>query len=221
MAGSGAGSSNVPIVQGRPLRCRRAGAGALGYRHEKYLKIRAVLPKIAIYPFDRGDGMKGNDMKAAFLASALAGLTLSTVVFAGGFPLPPPSATTTGHDSKTQTRAYVGLNWTWGGGFTPALVLGATNTRVQSDGDTTGAKLAFQGEIGVGYNFIKSAPLLGVGVNAPYVSAGVDGYLNPGFVPYATLHSQGQYDKPRGKTTTFSCPSGYVLVGTSCRREDD
>ena len=190
--------------------------------------------------------MKGNDMKTAFLASALAGLFLSTAVFAGGtVPVLPAIGTTTGHDSKTQTRAYVGLNWTWGGGYTPALVLGATNTRVQSDGDTTGAKLAFhinllggvspgmlklsylhgkedlQGEIGVGYNFIKSAPLLGVGVNAPYVSAGVDGYLNPGFVPYATLHSQGQYDKPRGKTTTFSCPSGYVLVGTSCRREDD
>ena len=189
--------------------------------------------------------MKGNDMKAAFLASALAGLTLSTAVIAGGAPVPLPSATITGHDSKTQTRAYVGLNWTWGGGFTPALVLGATNTRVQSDGDTTGAKLAFhinllggvapgmlklsylhgkedfQGEIGVGYNFIKSAPLLGVGVNAPYVSAGVDGYLNPGFVPYATLHSQGQYDKPRGKTTSYRCPSGYVLVGTSCVLEDD
>ena len=184
-------------------------------------------------------------MKTAFFAPAVAGLILSTAVFAGGTGFFPAVGTTTGHNSKTQTRAYVGLNWTWGGGYTPALVLGATNTRVQSDGDTTGAKLAFhinllggvapgmlklsylngkedfQGEIGVGYNFIKSAPLLGVGVNAPYISAGVDGYLNPGFVPYATLHSQGKYDKPKGKTTTYSCPSRFVLVGTNCMPEDD
>jgi hypothetical protein len=85
--------------------------------------------------------------------------------------------------------------------MTPALVLGVTNVRVKSNGDTAGAKLAFhlnlagglapgllklsylngredvQGEIGAGYNFIKSAPTLGLGINVPYLSAGVDSYL--------------------------------------------
>jgi hypothetical protein len=104
---------------------------------------------------------------------------------------------------------------------------------VKSNGDTTGAKLAFninlaggfapgmlklsylngkedlQGEVGAGYNFIKSAPLLGLGVNAPYVAIGVDGYLNPGFVPYATLHSQGKFSKPQSQGT---CPTDYIFV---------
>lgn len=126
----------------------------------------------------------------------------------------------TGSASKTETKAYVGLNWTLGGGATPALVLGAFRAKVDSNGDTTGGNLAFhvnlaggikpgklklsyldgkedlQGELGIGYDFLKGAPLLGLGLNAPHISAGVDAYAGPGFIPYATLHSQGKFDKP-------------------------
>ena len=93
-------------------------------------------------------------------------------------------------------------------GWTPALVLGVFHTKVKSNGDTHGANLAFhvnlagginpgklklsslngqehiQCEIGAGYDFMRSAPLLGLGLNGPFVAAGVDGYLSHGLVPW-------------------------------------
>jgi hypothetical protein len=155
--------------------------------------------------------------------SALAVLLLSTLTasaaFAGKIPFY-SLIPATGAASKTETRAYAGLNWKLDGGATPALVLGAFKAKVESDGDTQGGNLAFhinlaggvkpgklklgylngkenfQGELGVGYDFLKNAPLLGLGINAPYVNAGVDAYRGPGFVPYVTLHTQGKFDKP-------------------------
>lgn len=178
-------------------------------------------------------------MKKTILALTVLSALVSSAVWAGGGSIP-ATASTTGANSETDTRAYVGLNWSLGGGTTPALVLGVFNTKVKSDGDTTGGNLALhlnlaggikpakiklsylngeedlQGELGAGYDFIKAAPLAFLGLNAPHLSVGVDGYLNPGFVPYATLHSQGEFDKPRGSTTTYSCDAGYTLNGTSC-----
>lgn len=143
-------------------------------------------------------------------SSALAGI-VTTYSWVG-------SNTTGG--TKTNTNAYAGLNWSLGGGWTPSVVLGVFNTRVKADGDTEGANLTFhlnlaggikpgkiklsylngkediQGELGIGYDFMRSAPLLGLGVNAPYVAAGVDGYLNGNIVPFVTLHSQGKFKKP-------------------------
>lgn len=151
-------------------------------------------------------------MKKSALAVALLSTLTASAVFAGGAIVV--------STSKTETRAYAGLNWTLGGGATPALVLGAFRTKVDSDGDTQGGNLAFhinlaggvkpgklklgylngkediQGELAIGYDFMKNAPLLGLGINAPYVNAGVDAYMNPGFVPYGTLHTQGEFDKP-------------------------
>jgi hypothetical protein len=150
--------------------------------------------------------------KSAFVVLLLSTLTASAVL-AGGVVLPVST-------SKTETRAYAGLNWTMGGGATPALVLGVFRTKVDSDDDTRGGNLAFhinlaggvkpgklklgylngkediQGELGIGFDFMKNAPLLGLGINAPYINAGVDAYMNPGFVPYGTLHTQGEFDKP-------------------------
>lgn len=154
-------------------------------------------------------------MKKSALAVALLSTLTASAVFAGD-PIPVSPVST----SKTETRAYAGLNWTLGGGATPALVLGVFRAKVESDGDTQGGNLAFhinlaggvkpgklklgylngkediQGELGIGYDFLKNAPLLGLGINAPYVNAGVDAYMNPGFVPYGTLHTQGEFDKP-------------------------
>jgi len=162
---------------------------------------------------------------------------------AGIITVPPPTyaatATTTG-TSKSESKAYIGLNWQLGGGMTPALVLGAVNTEVKSNGDTKGVNLAFhvnlaggiapgklrlsalkgkenlQAELGGGYNFLTSKPFVGLGLNAPYVALGVDGYLGTGLLPFATLHSLGKFDKP-SPTTTFSCaPGDAPPVGTVC-----
>lgn len=177
-------------------------------------------------------------MKKFILALALVSALPASSTFAGttGYSLIPG----TGATSETKTRAYAGLNWQLGGGATPALVLGVFRAKVKSDGDTAGGNLAFhlnlaggikpgklklgyingqedfQGEVGIGYDFLKNAPLLGVGVNAPHVSAGLDVYANPGFVPHFTLHSKGEFDKPSGtssqcvpnnSTATYSDPN--------------
>lgn len=185
-------------------------------------------------------------MRKPSLLGALIVSLLSTAALAG-IPAPnyQPTITTTPatttETSRTSTQAYAGLNWTIGGGYTPALVLGVTNAKVKSNGDTSGARLALhinltggfapgllklsylngkddlQGEIGLGYNFIKSAPALGLGINGPYVSAGIDGYLSSGIVPYVSLNSQGAFSKPKANTVlgsnVASCDSGDVLLG--------
>jgi len=121
---------------------------------------------------------------------------------------------------KSKTNLYAGLNWNLEGGKTPAMVLGVFHTKVETDGDTKGGNLALhinlknkvkpsklnlsflkgqenlQGEIGFGFDFLKSKPLVLLGVNAPYVSAGINIYTNPGIVPFAQLHTQGEFDKP-------------------------
>jgi hypothetical protein len=158
-------------------------------------------------------------------SSALAGTTTYNSV---------TSITSTGATSKNNTNAYAGLNWSIGGSWTPAVVLGVYRTHVKSDGDTQGANLAFhlnlaggiapgklklsylngkeniQGELGVGYNFMRSAPVISLGLNGPFVAAGVDGYLNQDLVPYITLQSQGKFSKPSYKnaTTTTCTPIG-------------
>lgn len=157
-------------------------------------------------------------MKTSTLAIALF-LALGSLSAHAGKAPPPTLYSLTGSSSKNNTNAYAGLNWSLGGTLTPALVLGIFQTRVKSDGDTQGANLAFhlnlaggvkpgkvklsylngqrdiQGEIGIGYDFIRSAPLLGLGFNAPFVAGGIDGYLDHGFVPNLTLHSQGKFKK--------------------------
>lgn len=171
-------------------------------------------------------------MKKSLLALAVALPCLaSSLAYAGGVITTNYGATSNKH---TQTRGYIGLNWEWGGSTTPALVLGAMQTRVSSNGDTTGANLAFflnlaggvkpgsikltaldgkqnlQGELGVGYNFLKSDPMLVLGINAPYVAVGINGYLNPGIVPYGTIHTQGKFNKP-----AYTCNAGDTLINSN------
>lgn len=166
-------------------------------------------------------------MKKSIATLAVALAVGSASVLAGGPPPPTYSAigSNTAGGTKTNTKAYAGLNWNLGGGWTPSVVLGVFNTRVKADGDTEGANLAFhlnvaggikpgkiklsylngkediQGELGLGYDFVRGAPLLALGANAPFVALGVDGYLNGNIVPFITLHSQEKFDKPTGSNT--------------------
>lgn len=180
-------------------------------------------------------------MNSPSLAIAAALFAFSVGAQAGVASIP-ATVTGGGASSKTETKGYAGLNWTLGGGYTPALVLGLSNTKTKSDGDTTGANLALhinlaggikpgmfklsylngnnhvQGELGAGFNFITSSPLLFLGAHGPFVAVGVDAYLNPGFVPYATVHTLDRYQRPRGGNPTLSCPNPSFpdLVGSDC-----
>ena len=69
-------------------------------------------------------------------------------------------------------------------------------------------KRSVQGELGIGFNFLNTEPLIFLGVNGPYVAAGIDGYLNPGFVPYAQVHTQGKFDKPSQRSSCVPLDDG-------------
>jgi hypothetical protein len=126
-------------------------------------------------------------------------------------------------DSRFDTKAYLGLKWALNGSYTPSLVLGVIRAEVDSDGDTHGANLSLdvnlagniepgkikinymrgqenvQGELGFGYDFIKDSPLIGAGLNGPYINLGAELFTtDSSLVPFASIHSQGSLDKPTG-----------------------
>lgn len=170
-------------------------------------------------------------MKKSALVTLFALAMASSAALAGGtFSL----VGTTTASTKTNNNAYAGVNWSLGSGWTPSVVLGLFHTRVKSDGDTQGANLAFhlnlaggikpgkvklsylngkeniQGELGVGYDFMRSAPLLGLGLNGPFVAVGGDGYLNGNVVPFITIHSQGKFKKHNA--TSQQCVSDGATI---------
>ncbi|PKH02785.1 hypothetical protein CXF72_09710 [Psychromonas sp. MB-3u-54] len=125
------------------------------------------------------------------------------------------------NSSRFDTKAYIGLKWSLNGSYTPSLVLGVIRAKVDSDGDTQGANLSLdvnlagniqpgkikinymrgqenvQGELGFGYDFIKNAPLIGAGLNGPYINIGADLFTtDSSLVPFGIIHSQGSLDKP-------------------------
>lgn len=181
-------------------------------------------------------------MNKSAIALALGLAIASSSAFAGKIARYSLVTTTTaGNATKTNTNAYAGLNWTLGSGWTPAVVLGLFHTRVKTDGETEGANLTFrlnlaggikpgplklsylygkeyaQGELGVGYDFTRWAPLLSLGANGPFISGGVDAYLKHGFVPYINLHTQDRFKKASGGTTTTQCaldPAGIYFDPT-------
>ncbi len=82
-------------------------------------------------------------MKKSIITLTILSATLASSVLMAGTAAPTPAtAVITGASSKTSTNAYAGLSWSLGGSLTPSFVLGLSNTKVKSDGDTTGANLA-------------------------------------------------------------------------------
>ena len=139
-----------------------------------------------------------------------------------------------GNSGNTQaTNGYIGLSWDLDSHTTvPKLVLGVFSTSVQSNGNTEGADLSIrlnmqdhfaptevkasylngtnnlQGELGLGYDFRKNAPLLGLGVNAPYANVGVDATSLKDYNPFLIIHSQDQFQKPTTSCTRIPGASG-------------
>lgn len=143
--------------------------------------------------------------------SALALAVSTTAAFAGDRP--PALAT-----SDTQTRAFIGLNWTFGSNNGPEGVLGIARVKTDSDGDSRGAKLAWHmplsngisfgkfkltgvagnndkmGEIGLGFG---SGTMLGTaGIWAPFLNAGVDIGFDGSLGGYVGATSLDEWDVP-------------------------
>jgi len=68
-----------------------------------------------------------------------------------------------------------------------------------------------QGETGFGHDFVRGEPLLGLGVNGPFIGAGIDGYLNFSIVPYLNIHSQDRFKKPSNSTQECLADTGRVI----------
>lgn len=173
----------------------------------------------------------------------LLGLTamLPASIALAGFIAPSPTVTTSGSAKDTVNRGYAGLKWTLGQGLTPAIVVGFRRATVDPDGDTRGGDISFsfnlaggprpdklrvkyfngqenaQGEVGAGYDFSKGV-FAGLGVQGPYANLGVDYLFTQGapWEPFFMLNTLKKYDKPSGGTTTLSCPSPFVLSGSTC-----
>jgi hypothetical protein len=144
--------------------------------------------------------------------------------------------------SSLDTKAYIGLKWSLNGSYTPSLVLGVIRAKVESDGDTHGANLSLdialagniqpakikinymrgqenvQSELGFGYDFIKDSPLIGAGLNGPYVNFGADFFTtDSSLLPFVIIHSQGSLNKPaRACTSTNAAVNVGEYTDASC-----
>jgi len=146
--------------------------------------------------------------------SLTAALILSAAVAEAGAPVPPPIS------SDTETRAFLGLNWTFGSrGSVPEAVAGVARVKTQSDGDSEGAKLSLHmpiGNDGLSFGKVKLAGVFGehdrmfeagvgfgqssffgtAGLWAPHVNLGLDLGLGGGFDGYVGINTLGKWDVP-------------------------
>jgi hypothetical protein len=153
----------------------------------------------------------GRIIFAAALAAAAAAV-LAGVASAGG--LPPPAAS-----SVTDTRAFVGLNLTFGnGGPTAEGVLGVARVETERGGDSEGTKLSVHMPMagGISFGSVKLTAMkgkedlmgeIGLGVGAdgvfgtgglwgPYFNAGADLSLQGGLEGYLGFHTLDGWDLP-------------------------
>ena len=136
------------------------------------------------------------------LVVAASGMLLSTMAFAG---VAMPAATFSG---VSDTRAGIGLRFEFGDNA--AEIVGSVrHTWTDTNNRVTGAlaeiavpvitkrnhgpkiramglfgSTSVQGLAGIGYDFANQQPLLGVGVQGPYVEGGANYLLNGEFHPY-------------------------------------
>lgn len=145
--------------------------------------------------------------------SALAFALSATTAYAG-LPPPPPATDT----DNTQTRAFVGLNWTFGSNSGPEAVLGVARVKTDIDGESRGAKLSLHMPLSNGISFGKakltalkgdndrtaelgfgfgSGAVFGTaGIWAPYVNGGVDIGFDGSWSGYAGFNSLQEWETP-------------------------
>ena len=149
--------------------------------------------------------MKKLNFKPWTLIVVISGVTfIGSMAAWAGCSAPPPITTLSGVD---QTSVGIGLRFEFGDNV-PEIVGSVRHTYTNTNDTVTGAlaevaiplseKLKFapkvramglvgsptvQGEAGIGYDFANQQPLIGVGIQGPYIEGGanylLDGQLNP------------------------------------------
>ncbi len=140
--------------------------------------------------------------------ATLAAMLLVVPAVSGGVAVFVPT-----YGSDTQTMASIGLRFDFGD-MQPEIVGQVRHTRTDTDNDVTGAlgEIAFplmgekqfiptvrgmgligtpdvQGMAGVGFDFASQQPLLGLGVQGPFVEGGLDIQLDGALHPYLGFNS--------------------------------
>lgn len=168
-------------------------------------------------------GTRANRVRLFAISSVLA-LSMGSAAVAGDLAIPTPT-------SNSETRGFVGLNWSFGnGGGAPEVVVGVARVTTESDGDANGAKLSVHLPVSGGLSFgkVKLTGMTGasdrmvevgmgygpngvlgtVGVALPYFSGGVDFGLDGGLGGYAGVNSLEEWTVP-----TTRRPIGIILGG--------
>ena len=170
-------------------------------------------------------------VSASALATALA---LGGTAW-GGPPLA-PTVSGGGPDRRSDTRAYVGLAVSFGGGASPqaGIVVGAQAIRVRSSDRLSGVDLNARFNFRGGFDRIALAGLygnrsvyanLGGGFNpqtgeffataaaqGAYLRAGVDWAIATGQLkPYVEVNTLSKPKSVQGGGGVLSCPTGYSL----------
>ena len=139
--------------------------------------------------------------------------------------------------SKSDTRIYAGLGWTFGVKAAFETMIGIGSSHVNSSGNVTGADVGAsaalmsfdsvkikakyinvtingQGELGLGYAFGPGKILGTAGFNLPYFNAGADYVIDNGFEPFVGVTTMDRLSRPG---LTYSC-TGHpaTLSGTTC-----
>lgn len=135
-------------------------------------------------------------------------------------PAPTPS-------SEREERVVAGLQWTFGKGFIPVLVVGYRNVLIASDDDVKGiastltydfiknsfdkfkisgiyGDVDFTGELSLGYSFLENSFLAGIGGQANYINVNADYLYNKGFDYSLQLNSINDEDFEANPTSEES-----------------
>ena len=145
--------------------------------------------------------------------------------------------------SPSETKVFVGLNWSFGGSATPELILGMSNGRTRADGNVQGSKISAHfdlgsgftpskvkatavfgqasamAELGAGYDVLGGELIGVVGLNTGNLAVGIDVNMDMELSPYAGFHTIGAFPGTGltcdGLPDTHPLNSDYSLVGLS------
>ncbi len=154
--------------------------------------------------------------------------TIGSITALAGCALPPPPPPISSVTGTSETAAAIGLRFEFGDNA-PEIVGTVRHTYTDTNNTVTGglAELAIpltnkkhfgpkiramglvgstsvQGEAGIGYDFANQQPLIGVGIQGPYIEGGANYLFDGEFHPYLGIDTFGSAPSA---TTTIVIPA--------------